>query len=297
MAKISLLMLCCLLSISNLNASQVKIQQFTKEDNYKRDVIYHCLLTRPEMHFLKKPQKFNKGNNLTRRSKDIFSARGQEIILEGYILDQDCVPITNASLQAWQTNNLGINQEGIQAKNLRNEPERLERFDTHFANNGSNSSDNTGFYRFILLKPCKACNKVVDFAVSHGKFQHLDTVVKFNLINDKENLDSLMNNNKLRCDNDQKCREEVLPSDKRLERYRVVLNRNKNLTLKQELAILCDEDVNDFKKRSNRKDNLNERRILIKSGDAIAKFIGMRDGKDVYRLDVVLSGANMYRKY
>ncbi len=291
-AKISFLIFFFMISISHLHASQIKIQEFTKKDNYRRDVIYHCMLTRPEMHFLKKPQKFNKSNNLTRRSKDVFSARGQEIILEGYILDQNCVPITNASLQAWQTNNLGINQEGIQAKNLRNEPERLERFDTHFANNGSNSSDNTGFYRFILLRPCKVCHKVVDFAASNGKFQHLDTVVKFNLNSD----DTL--NNRLRCDNNPQCREEAgSSSDKKLEKYRAILNRNKNLTLKQELAILFDEDIDDLKKKYRKENNFQERKILIKSGEAIAKFIGKREGKDVYRLDIVLSGTNTYRKY
>jgi protocatechuate 3,4-dioxygenase beta subunit len=263
--SVKLLLLVILFFANNLNASQIA------SGTYEREVVYSCALTRPEIHFLQKPIRFNKGNNLTRRSKDIFSAQGKEIILEGYVLDQNCVPITNVSLQIWQTNSLGVNQNGIKAKNLRDNPEKLRSFDTHFANNGSNSSDNTGFYRFVLLEPCDECYKAVDLAVMHGRFQHLDTVVHF---------DSLESD----CEREERRR---VRRDS-VYKYKSILNRDRNLTLKRELAILCDEDDITISRRDN---------ILIRTSEARAKFIGTRNGKDVYRLDIVLSGDSRYRKY
>jgi protocatechuate 3,4-dioxygenase beta subunit len=261
-----------------------EIDKMHDDMQLKRETIFRCRVTEQMGHILEKPKKINKNNNLTRKPENLFFSKGKSVILEGYILDKNCVPIPNATINVWQKNNFGVNQYDLKGKNLRNEPEKLKEFDTHFTNNGSSASDNTGFYNFILLQPCKNCSKNFDFAVDEKskKFKNLESIATFSSISNKNT-----NNND---ENDRQ-------NDVRLEKYKQIINRNKNLTLKQELKILCEitSDTNNDKDISQ--NNTDKYTNLINSGQAIAKFIGFRNNKPIYRMDLVLDGQNYYRKY
>ena len=236
------------------------------DDKNFRETVLRCKITTNDgAHHIPKPKKFHRSNNLTRRSKDIFFSRGESMIIEGYVLDKNCVPITNASLQIWQPNNYGLYQNEMKAKDLSNNHEKLKIYDTHFASNGSNSSDNTGFYRFILIKPCKDCQRKIDMSVKHKNFSNLEKVVWIGM-----------------------------PSKEDL----INANRNSHVSYRRnsggksyfgyELQEMCgyDEEI------------INESKVVvIRTGGSFAKYIGKRGNQDVYRFDVVLPGREEYRKY
>lgn len=143
-----------------------------------REKILKCDITHNNAHRLPRPYKFQKSNNLLKRSTDMFFAEGKAMIIEGYILDRNCVPITNAIIKMWQLNNLGLNQNNLHARNLVKDLNKLDRHDSHFIGNGVTTSDNTGYYRFISLYPedslCDRnhCAKDFDLIVSHNKFNN-----------------------------------------------------------------------------------------------------------------------------
>jgi protocatechuate 3,4-dioxygenase beta subunit len=147
-------------------------------DAETRETIFQCNVTKNDSkHILPKPRKFHHSNNLTRKSKDVFFSQGESIIIEGYILDKNCVPITNASIQLWQSNSHGLNQEGLNAKKLAYNQKKLEIYDPHFSSNGSTSSDNTGFYRFILIRPCGDYPRKIDMSAKHRRFKSIEKIV------------------------------------------------------------------------------------------------------------------------
>jgi protocatechuate 3,4-dioxygenase beta subunit len=232
------------------------------DSNYQ-EIIFQCKITQSDKnHIIAKPKKFNRSNNLTRRSNDVFFSKGEPIIIEGYILDKNCVPITNASIQLWQSNAYGLDQKKINPKEFYKNPEKLANYDPQFANNGSTTSDNKGFYRFIVIEPCKKCPKKIDLSVRHKKFKEIEKIIS---------IDTSENENLIRYDKK---------------------NHQKAETLEYELInihgyeTICPNDILKLNKKIN-----------IKTGDSFAKYIGKFDQKNLYRFDIVLNGKEEYRKY
>lgn len=227
-------------------------------DENERETVLRCKITHSDKHHhLPKPKKFHRSNNLTRQSKDVFFSKGESMIIEGYILDKNCVPITNTSIQLWQPNYYGFNQDGIKAKNISKNLGELNYYDPHFASNGSNSSDNTGFYRFILIKPGECNENKIDISVRHKKFSPIEKVV---WIGKRDNSDTTNTAN----------------------------NSSSKQYFGYELQKICGCDVENIN---------GKKIISINTGGSVAKYIGKRDDQDVYRFDIVLSGREQYKKY
>lgn len=76
--------------------------------------------------------------------KSIFAA-GQVVYLSGKILDQNCVPVSEAVVEIWQADSMGK----YKGPNL---GERLNPYPT-FANTGRAVTDNLGRYKFVTVFP------------------------------------------------------------------------------------------------------------------------------------------------
>ena len=262
--KFFLLFLTFIAYESFANSDQTMVNNDISLDS--RETIFRCTMTKNDgRHILSKPKTFNRSNNLTRKSKDVFFSKGESIIMEGYVLDENCIPITNASLQLWQSNSYGFNQEELNAKKLSKSLEKLQFYDPQFASNGSTSSDNTGFYRFILIRPCQDCAKRIDMSAKHKRFQEIEKIVWI----------------------DTPSHMALMKDDREKSKATAKLGNS----LEYELIDIygCEEKPQKYLAKTNGQ--------TIKTGGSFAKYIGKHDDRDVYRFDIILSGREEYRKY
>jgi hypothetical protein len=77
------------------------------------DFFPRCFVTKNNFHNLPAPSKFHTNNNLLKKSNKNIFAIGQRMIFEGYIVDENCVPVQNAVVKIWQKNNYGRYYDGF----------------------------------------------------------------------------------------------------------------------------------------------------------------------------------------
>lgn len=98
------------------------------------------------------PEKFNKSNNLTRKSAELSPKINKPIYLEINLLDTKCAPITDAKIYLWQASPIGL----YNFKPLRSKFEHNDLFNndsTGFVGSATTISDNLGKARAISLFP------------------------------------------------------------------------------------------------------------------------------------------------
>ncbi len=100
-------------------------------------------------------------------------ARGEVLYLQGRVLDEDCVPIPDVSLELWQTDTTGKYRWETQGKLLSPEPA--------FAGTGHATTNNQGEYEFLTVFPGAYGNRGphIHLRVTHEKFEPLTTEVFF----------------------------------------------------------------------------------------------------------------------
>jgi protocatechuate 3,4-dioxygenase beta subunit len=116
-------------------------------------------------------QKFNSSNNLRRMTGSYFLAKGEPLIVEGFVVDLTDKPIEGAVVQIWHANYLGYYQDNAKAKNI----------DLDFAGNGTSITDKRGKYHFLTIMPYFYDNRAphVHFMVKKTGFDTLTTEMFF----------------------------------------------------------------------------------------------------------------------
>lgn len=138
------------------------------------DAIYvnDCPLT-PAVWEIKSVPEIPKTNNLRRKTGSSEFAKGDFIVISGRIIDENCVPISEATVEIWQNNALGIDQ-----LNQTDDP----HIDSNFLAAGTAITDNLGYYKFLTIFPGKGKeNRVphINFRVKHRDFLPLETEMFF----------------------------------------------------------------------------------------------------------------------
>lgn len=118
------------------------------------------------------PKKFSPTNNLLRGAGQQVMTCGEKIIVKGRVLDENCVPVSDAKVYLWQVGCDGrypykplksrINQKLINEDNQ-----------SSFQGNGTATTDNNGNFHFITIMP-PSSSPHVNVRVSHyrlGKLQ------------------------------------------------------------------------------------------------------------------------------
>lgn len=144
----------------------------------REDFFLKCFPDKSNFHSIPMPKKFHPNNNLLKDSNKNIYAIGQKMILEGYIVDQNCTPIPNAIVKIWQKNNFGYYQNGFDKKNLSKDAFEIQKKINHhnqfFIGNGVSTTDNLGYFHFITLVPCldtktsSKCIPEIEISVSSG---------------------------------------------------------------------------------------------------------------------------------
>lgn len=124
---------------------------FPEVSDVRRNALNSCEITRTFIDNYE-PLKFNSINNLLRTTGETSSFRGKTIFLRGRVLDEACVPISDAKIYLWQVGDDGK----YPYRTLRNvtDLKMLNSQDSSgFAGSGIATSNNNGEYLFITLLP------------------------------------------------------------------------------------------------------------------------------------------------
>lgn len=146
--------------------------------------INECSIT-PAIWQLSPAPKIVENNNLIRATGSSEFAQGKVIEISGVVLDQNCVPVTGATVDIWQANSKG----GLDFK--KDTPSSLR--DQNFSGTGKAITDNSGSYSFRTIFPGSQDDKrapSISFRISHKDFLPLETVMYFegNSMNEKDSL-------------------------------------------------------------------------------------------------------------
>lgn len=129
--------------------------------------INECQVT-PLFWDLHPPFEINNSNNLRRKPGSTFFAKGQFMILEGTVRDENCVPISDAVVEIWQADALG--GTGYNGKGK----------DKHFIGAGRTITSNNGEYAFYTVMPGSTHH--YDSPVIHIRVRHKDFLLSETLM-------------------------------------------------------------------------------------------------------------------
>lgn len=136
-------------------------------------------------------------NNLRLKTGSSQFASGVYVEIAGRVLDERCVPVSQALVQIWHADSNGYYKSGTARPTYLNEQllyrQPLDQFyshstndsdrsDPYFTGSGSAVTDNLGYYRFFTIMPGKSAGELipyVSFVVSHKDFETLRTRMFF----------------------------------------------------------------------------------------------------------------------
>ena len=151
--------------------------------------VMNCPLTPTVTEDIKVPAIY-KTNDLRRRTGYATYATGQFIRIKGIITDNNCVPVSNATVQIWQADSKGLYKNILQDSYLNDErmySQQIDRFrktytfqkgaDANFTGSGSTVTDNLGRFTFFSVIP--GGEPIIMFRVLHNDFSVLNTAMYF----------------------------------------------------------------------------------------------------------------------
>lgn len=156
------------LSIPLIVASIHSAPSYGFEANYMNS----CTLSEPAMNNYE-PSKFASSNNLLRPTgrREIYC--GEKILLKVKVIDQACVPISDAKIYIWQIGCDGKYPYKPLRKRIDKKMINLEA-KSSFVGHGTATSDNLGNARFLTINPPGKKHNYINVRISHilyGDFQ------------------------------------------------------------------------------------------------------------------------------
>jgi protocatechuate 3,4-dioxygenase beta subunit len=131
---------------------------------------FRCPVT-PKQKIDRGPYKLEERNNLTRKSGSTLQADGEIIAIQGTLLDEACVPISDAIIELWQPNKNGVYQYKKYGKNEKNKILN----DENFIGSGTAVTNNLGEFSFITIDSTK-----INIRVRHEDFKAFETMIHLN---------------------------------------------------------------------------------------------------------------------
>ncbi|WP_375326606.1 dioxygenase [Candidatus Tisiphia endosymbiont of Nemotelus uliginosus] len=121
------------------------------------------------------PEEFQPTNNLLRQTGQEATYSGAKIIIKGKLLDQHCVPISDAKIYLWQTGRDGKYPYKPLRTKVNKNIFKLTNSST-FTGSGIATTNNKGEFYFITLYPGQNPNKAyVNIRVEHRDLGSLQT--------------------------------------------------------------------------------------------------------------------------
>lgn len=131
---------------------------------------FRCPIT-PKQKIDRGPYKLEERNNLTRKPGSTLQADGEVITIHGTLLDEACVPISDAIIELWQPNKNGVYQYKKYGKNEKNKILN----DENFIGSGTAVTNNLGEFSFVTIDSPK-----INIRVRHEDFKPFETMIHLN---------------------------------------------------------------------------------------------------------------------
>ena len=112
----------------------------------------YCEVSEPTMNDYE-PAIFNTSNNLLRQAGQEVLFCGEAIIVYGKVLDQNCVPVTDAKIYTWQADCKGKYPYKALKVNVVDKKLIEESSNSTFVGNGTATTNNKGEFHFITVYP------------------------------------------------------------------------------------------------------------------------------------------------
>lgn len=165
------------------------------EDKFYINNLNHCKITKTATNDYE-PVKFQSTNNLLRGSGEMPVYCGKKIIIKGRLLDQNCVPVSDAKIYLWQADCDGKypyqpmrSKVDLSLVNLENA--------SSFKGSGTATTNNLGEFYFITTYPPKVAGEKshVNVRVDHrmlGKLQTKLELSKSHIDDLQDDLDEIL---------------------------------------------------------------------------------------------------------
>jgi protocatechuate 3,4-dioxygenase beta subunit len=124
------------------------------------------------------PEKFQPTNNLLRRPGQVALFCGEKILVHGKVLDDNCVPVSDAKVYVWQVD-CGGRYPYQPLKDMIDEDLIDLNSDTTFTGNGVATTNNNGEFYFLTIYPSAAhsISPHINVRVEHRRLGELQTIV------------------------------------------------------------------------------------------------------------------------
>lgn len=144
-------------------------------EQYYPNKLNRCIITKSAIDDYE-PEEFGLSNNLLRQTGQKPVYYGTRIIVKGRLLDQNCVPVSDAKIYLWQVGSDGkypytplrtrINKKMLNSASK-----------SSFTGSGTATTNNKGEFYFITIYPGKIQNTVsnVNIRVEHRDLGQLQT--------------------------------------------------------------------------------------------------------------------------
>ena len=126
-------------------------------------------------------KEIGKSSNLIRKAGAARRANGQYIQVKGKVVDEDCLPISNATIKIWQADSTGKYAEEYELKSEWDV--RDKNFDANFAYSGTAHTNNLGDFYFLTVLPAASKPDIaphINLTIKHDDFQEKTTMMFFN---------------------------------------------------------------------------------------------------------------------
>ncbi|HJD55110.1 MAG TPA: dioxygenase [Rickettsia endosymbiont of Pyrocoelia pectoralis] len=122
------------------------------------------------------PKVFESTNNLLRKTGELSRFYGEKIIIKGKVLDQNCVPVSDAKVYIWQPGSGG--RYPYEPLKTRVDKRRFaNKKDSSFTGCGIATTNNKGEYYFVSMLPYKSSRYIssANIRVEHPSLKTLQT--------------------------------------------------------------------------------------------------------------------------
>ncbi len=156
--------------------SSISFAETTGCDAFLINKLNFCKITKEDNSNNYEPENFETTNNLLRETGQGSLYCGEKIIISGTVVDQNCVPISDAKVYIWQTDCKG-KYPYIPLKTSVNKKLIDIRQNLTFTGNGVATTNNNGEFHFLTLYPASIHNMAshVNVRIEHRTVGTLQT--------------------------------------------------------------------------------------------------------------------------
>lgn len=147
-------------------------------DDINLNSLNYCKISKIEINDYE-PEKFETTNNLLRKPGQEELYCGEKIIVHGVLLDQNCAPISDATIYVWQANCSGKYPYKPLKTALNKNLLKIDE-NTSFTGSGMATTNNKGEFHFITVYPPSMHGKPsqINMRVKHYRLGSFQTALK-----------------------------------------------------------------------------------------------------------------------